>query len=159
MDKGVIAQGSHSYFLENHMKTNIGSTLKLQPSNYKTCTCNKGQFIYWTPWNNKLGCLQINYVREFFKLRYHRLLYNVELEYYILGHHIVDEQHWTTPHECILVVGCKLSDLMWKNTGSNIFFMSFQLRFTEGFQGFHVYANSYLLIYWTYVDGWLLKVV
>ena len=31
-------------------RTNIGSTLTLRSTNYKTCTCNKAQVIYWTPW-------------------------------------------------------------------------------------------------------------
>ena len=36
---------SHSYILEDHVRTNIGSALKLRPTNYKTCSCSKTQLI------------------------------------------------------------------------------------------------------------------
>lgn len=42
--------GGHSRILENYVWTNIGSTSKLHPTNYKTYVYNEDQDVYQTPW-------------------------------------------------------------------------------------------------------------
>ena len=42
--------GGHSRILENYVWTNIGSTSKLHPTNYKTYVYIEDQDAYQTPW-------------------------------------------------------------------------------------------------------------
>ena len=44
----------HSCVLENYMRKNIGFTLKLRPTIYKTCACHKDEVICCTPWYKKI---------------------------------------------------------------------------------------------------------
>ena len=56
--------GPHSHIFRKYMRTNIRSTLKLRPTNHKHVLVIKAKIYIRLYSINKLGCLQMDHLRE-----------------------------------------------------------------------------------------------